>query len=47
MLEKGWILLEDTEGDQLKQLGLSTAALTHFARLSRLMMQAIKRTGLV
>jgi hypothetical protein len=47
MLEKGWILLEDTEGDQLKQLDLTTAALTHFAKLSRLMMQAIKRTGLV
>ena len=44
---KGWIMLEDTEDDQLKQLDLTTAALTHFAKLSRLMMQAIKRTGLV
>ena len=44
---KGWIMLEDTEDDQLKQLDLTTAALTHFAKLSRLMMQAIKRTVLV
>ena len=44
---KGWIMLEDTEDDQLKQLDLTTAALTHFAKLSRLMMQAIKRMGLV
>ena len=47
MREKGWIMLEDTEDDQLKQLDLTTAALTHFAKLSRLMMQAIKRTVLV
>jgi len=47
MRVKGWIRLEDTEHDQLKQLDLTTAALTHFAKLSRLMMQAIKRTGLV
>ena len=47
MRVKGWIRLEDTEDDQLKQLDLTTAALTHFAKLSRLMMQAIKRTGLV
>ena len=47
MRVKGWIRLEDTKDDQLKQLDLTTAALTHFAKLSRLMMQAIKRTGLV
>ena len=47
MRVKGWIILEDTEDDQLKQLDLTTAALTHFAKLSRLMMQAIKRTVLV
>ena len=47
MRVKGWIRLEDTEGDQLKQLDLTTAALTHFAKLSRLMVHAIKRTGLV
>jgi hypothetical protein len=47
MRVKGWIRLEDTEDDQLKQLDLTTAALTHFAKLSRLMVHAIKRTGLV
>ena len=47
MRVKGWIRLEDTKDDQLKQLDLTTAALTHFAKLSRLMMQAIKRMGLV
>ena len=47
MRVKGWIRLEDTEDDQLKQLDLTTAALTYFAKLSRLMIQAIKRTGLV
>ena len=47
MRVKGWIRLEDTKDDQLKQLDLTTAALTHFAKLSRLMVHAIKRTGLV
>jgi hypothetical protein len=46
MLGKGWILLEDTEGDQLKQPGLTTAALIYFAKLSRLMVQTVKKLKL-
>ena len=46
MLGKGWILLEDTEGDQLKQPGLTTAALIYFAKLSRLMVQTLKKLEL-
>jgi len=47
MREKGWIMLEDTEDARRKQLVLRKAALTHFDKLSRLMVQAIKKSGLV
>ena len=47
MREKGWIGLEDTEDARRKQLVLTKAALTHFDKLSRLMVQAIKKLGLV
>ena len=44
---KGWIMLEDTEDARRKQLVLTKAALTHFDKLSRLMVQTIKKSGLV
>jgi hypothetical protein len=47
MRVKGWIMLEDTEDARRKQLVLTKAALTHFDKLSRLMVQAIKKSGLV
>ena len=47
MREKGWIGLDDTEDARRKQLVLTKAALTHFDKLSRLMVQAIKKVGLV
>ena len=47
MRVKGWIGLEDTEDARRKQLVLTKAALTHFDKLSRLMVQAIKKLGLV
>jgi DNA-binding MarR family transcriptional regulator len=47
MREKGWIMLEDTEDARRKQLVLTKAALTHFDKLSRLMVQTIKKSGLV
>ena len=47
MRVKGWIMLEDTEHARRKQLVLTKAALTHFDKLSRLMVQTIKKSGLV
>ncbi|MDB5899820.1 MAG: hypothetical protein JWP22_2179 [Ramlibacter sp.] len=42
MREKGWILLADTEDARRKQIELTRAALQHFARLSRCLVQAAK-----
>ena len=43
MRAKGWIMLADTEDARRKQIELTSAALEHFARLSRLMVKAAKR----
>jgi DNA-binding MarR family transcriptional regulator len=47
MRGKGWIGLEETEDARRKQLVLTTAALTYFGKLSRLIVQAVKKSGLV
>lgn len=40
MREKGWIMLSDTEDTRRKHVELTQAALLHFDRLSRCMLQA-------
>lgn len=45
MREKGWILLAETEDARRKQLELSQAALLHFDKLSKCMVQAVKKAG--
>lgn len=45
MREKGWILLADTEDARRKQLELTQAALLHFGKLSRCMVQAAKKAN--
>ena len=45
MREKGWILLAETEDARRKQLELTQAALLHFDRLSKCMVQAVKKSG--
>jgi len=47
MREKGWIRLEETEDARRKQLELTTAALTHFDKLARCLIQAAKKSGLL
>jgi DNA-binding MarR family transcriptional regulator len=42
MRAKGWIVLADTEDARRKQIELTRAAVSHFARLSRLMVKAAK-----
>lgn len=42
MREKGWITLADTEDARRKQIEPTPAALRHFARLSRCMVEAAK-----
>ncbi len=42
MREKGWILLAETEDARRKQLELSQAALKHFDKLSKCLLQASK-----
>jgi DNA-binding MarR family transcriptional regulator len=42
MRSKGWITLADTEDTRRKQIELTTSALEHFAKLSRLMVKATK-----
>ncbi len=42
MREKGWIMLTDTEDARRKQIELTQAALLHFDKLSKCMMQATK-----
>ena len=45
MREKGWILLADTEDARRKQLALTDAALMHFEKLSKCLMEAVKKSG--
>lgn len=40
MREKGWIMLSDTEDTRRKQIELTQAALMHFDKLSRCIVQA-------
>jgi hypothetical protein len=42
MRAKGWIALADTEDARRKQVELTSAALEHFARLSRCMVEAAR-----
>lgn len=45
MRAKGWILLADTEDARRKQLELTQAALLHFDKLSKCLVQAAKKAG--
>ena len=45
MREKGWILLAETEDARRKQLELSQATLLYFDKLSKCMVQAVKKAG--
>ncbi len=45
MREKGWILLADTEDARRKQLELTQAALLHFDKLSKCLVQAVKKSA--
>jgi len=40
MREKGWIMLADTEDSRRKQIELTQAALLHFDKLSKCLLQA-------
>ncbi|XLZ69872.1 Lrp/AsnC family transcriptional regulator [Massilia sp. SR12] len=40
MREKGWIMLSDTEDTRRKQIELTQAALQHFDKLSKCLVQA-------
>jgi hypothetical protein len=42
MREKGWIMLTDTEDSRRKQIELTQAALLHFDKLSKCLVQAAK-----
>ncbi len=42
MREKGWIELTDTDDTRRKQIDLTQAALLHFDRLSKCLVQAAK-----
>ena len=42
--EKGWILLAETEDARRKQLELTQAALMHFDKLSKCLVQAVKKS---
>lgn len=42
MREKGWITLAETEDARRKQITLTRAAIQHFERLSKCMMEATK-----
>jgi hypothetical protein len=44
MREKGWIMLSDTEDTRRKQIELTQAALLHFDKLSKCLMQAAKQS---
>lgn len=45
MRAKGWILLADTEDARRKQLELTQAALLHFDKLSKCLLQAARKAG--
>ena len=45
MREKGWISLAETEDARRKQLELTQAALQHFDKLARCLIQAAKKAG--
>ena len=45
MRSKGWILLAETEDARRKQLELTQAALLHFDKLSKCLLQAAKKAG--
>jgi hypothetical protein len=45
MREKGWILLAETEDARRKQLELTQAALLHFDKLSKCLVQAAKKAA--
>src|SRR5215217_8740508 len=42
MRQKGWIMLSDTEDSRRKQIELTQAALQHFDRLSKCLVEAAK-----
>ena len=42
MREKGWIMLTDTDDTRRKQIDLTQAALLHFDRLSKCLVEAAK-----
>jgi DNA-binding MarR family transcriptional regulator len=42
MREKGWIMLSDTDDTRRKQIELTQAALLHFDKLSKCLLQAAK-----
>lgn len=42
MREKGWLILSDTEDTRRKQVELTQAALMHFDKLSKCLIQAAK-----
>ena len=44
MREKGWIILSDTEDTRRKQIELTQAALLHFDKLSKCLLQATNLT---
>lgn len=44
MRAKGWIMLVDTEDSRRKQVTLTQAALLHFDKLSKCLMQAAKES---
>jgi len=43
MREKGWIMLSDTEDTRRKQVELTQAALQHFDKLSKCLLQAAEQ----
>lgn len=47
MRAKGWITLADTEDGRRKQIELTQAALLHFDKLSKCLLQAMKSEALV
>jgi len=44
MREKGWIMLTDTEDSRRKQIELTQAALLHFDKLSKCLIQATQHS---
>jgi DNA-binding PadR family transcriptional regulator len=43
MREKGWIMLSDTEDTRRKQVALTQAALQHFDKFSKCLLQAAEQ----